>query len=133
MRNMTPLKLEESRIRKGEMASTSDYGMAGAFTIMGPKGEYLCIVSSGVDRTYGWEHVSISTKRRIPNWEEMCFVKDLFWYDNEAVMQLHPPKADYVNYEPNCLHLWRPLNRDIPLPPSILVGPRTALDKDASE
>ena len=104
--------------------------MAGAFEIMGPKGEPLAVISSGPDERSGWEHVSVSTKRRIPNWEEMCFVKFLFWNDDEAVMQLHPPKADYVNYFPNCLHLWRPLDSVIPLPPSILVGPRTETDQE---
>jgi hypothetical protein len=124
MRNIIPAKLESGRIRDGRMASTAADGMAGAFLVMGPKGEKLAIVSSGVDDTYKWEHVSVSTGRRIPNWEEMCFVKDLFWEDHEAVMQLHPPKADYVNCHPNCLHLWRPLDGNIPLPPAILVGPR---------
>jgi hypothetical protein len=53
----------------------------------------------------------------------MCFVKDLFWDDEECVMQLHPPKSDYVNCHPNCLHLWKPVGQDIPRPPSELVGP----------
>lgn len=59
---------------------------------------------------------------RCPTWEEMCFVKSLFWDDNEAVMQLHPPKSDWVNNHPYCLHLWKPNNQQIPLPPSIMVG-----------
>jgi hypothetical protein len=125
MRNVIPSKLEEARLRKGEMASDPSYGLAGAFMLMGPKGEYLAIISSGVDHEFGWEHVSVSCSKRIPNWLEMCFVKELFWQDEEAVMQLHPPKSEYVNHHPNCLHLWRPLNAAIPLPPSILVGPKS--------
>lgn len=73
-----------------------------------------------------WEHVSISLPRRCPTWAEMCRMKDLFWEPDEAVMQLHPPTDDYVNYHPFCLHLWRPGDDAvgaIPLPPSILVGP----------
>jgi hypothetical protein len=123
MRNFVPIVLEEGRVLTGPLASTPDYGMAGAFEIMGPKREPLGIISSGVDKEHGWEHVSVSTKHRTPNWTEMCFVKDLFWNDDEVVMQLHPAKSEYVNYHPNCLHLWRPLNAEIPLPPSILVGP----------
>lgn len=70
----------------------------------------------------GWEHVSVSLPNRCPTWAEMCLVKDLFWEDDEAVMQLHPAKADYVNCHPWCLHLWRPLVGQIPLPPKELVG-----------
>lgn len=59
----------------------------------------------------------------------MCFVKDLFWSDDECVIQFHPPHSDYVNYHPHCLHLWNPIGIDIPLPDSHAVGPRT---KEAS-
>jgi hypothetical protein len=72
-----------------------------------------------------WEHVSVSGNRRVPNWQEMCFVKDLFWAEEECVMQLHPPKSEYVNCHPFCLHLWRSLEQPIPTPNSILVGLKT--------
>jgi hypothetical protein len=70
----------------------------------------------------GWEHVSISLPKRCPTWDEMNYVKGVFWRDDEVVMQLHPAKANYVNNHPFCLHLWRPLNATIPTPPSIMVG-----------
>ena len=125
MRNVVAAKLEAGRFLDGPYGSDASYGLAGAFGLMGPKGEELRIVSSGTDQEFGWEHVSVSCKRkRTPNWYEMCFVKDLFWSDEEAVMQLHPPQSDYVNVHPHCLHLWRPLDAVIPLPPSILVGVR---------
>ena len=91
---------------------------------MGPVGEKLTIVASPGDADHGmpWEHVSVSTKHRCPTWKEMCFVKDLFWSPEEAVMQLHPPQSDWVNNHNFCLHLWRPLDGNIPLPPSIAVG-----------
>jgi hypothetical protein len=76
-----------------------------------------------VDHEYGWEHVSVSVDGRVPNWQEMCFVKNLFWSDEECVVQFHPPKSEYVNLHPYCLHLWKPLERDVLLPPSLLVGP----------
>lgn len=70
----------------------------------------------------GWEHVSVSTPKRCPNWQEMSFVKDLFWDGDELVIQMHPPKREYVNNHPNCLHLWRNVTVDYPLPPSYFVG-----------
>ncbi len=115
--------LERGRWRSGPYGSNTgdDYG---AFEIDGPCGARSKIIASPGDANddVPWEHVSISCHNRCPNWTEMCFVKDLFWEPEEAVMQLHPPKSDYVNQHPYCLHLWRPLTETIPLPPSIAVG-----------
>ena len=52
----------------------------------------------------------------------MCFVKNLFWGEDETVVQFHPPKSEYVNNHPYCLHLWRNTRTGYKLPPSILVG-----------
>ncbi len=74
----------------------------------------------------GWEHVSISPYRKnyLPSWEEMCLLKDLFFREDEVVVQYHPAKSEYVNNMPNCLHLWRPTREAMPTPPSIMVGIR---------
>lgn len=64
-----------------------------------------------------WEHVSVSTQNHIPTWDQMCFVKNLFWDVEDSVIQFHPPKSRYVNQYQNCLHLWRPIGFTIPLPP----------------
>ena len=52
----------------------------------------------------------------------MCLVKETFWRDDECCMQLHPKKEDYVNNHPFCLHIWRPIDEEIPMPPSLMVG-----------
>lgn len=70
----------------------------------------------------GFEHCSVSMPTRCPSWEQMCAIKDAFWNDDEVCMQLHPAKKDYVNNHPYCLHIWKPINEKIPLPPTILVG-----------
>ena len=70
----------------------------------------------------GWDHVSVSHVRRIPNWIEMSFVKRTFFDASEVVMQLHPAEAEYVNNHPRCLHLWRPQLEAIPTPPFWMVG-----------
>lgn len=60
----------------------------------------------------GWEHVSAELMaRRLPTWDEMCFIKDLFWDEEETVVQMHPKKSRYVNMV-EALHLWRPTNGD---------------------
>ena len=55
------------------------------------------IVSNGA----GWEHASISPFRKVtPSWEDMCKLKDIIWKEDEAVIQIHPVKEDYVNIMP---------------------------------
>src|ERR1700722_9587657 len=56
----------------------------------------------------GWDHVSVSLGRRCPTWDEMCWVKRLWFDDHETVIQYHPAAANYVNNHSFCLHLWRP-------------------------
>lgn len=72
----------------------------------------------------GWDHVSVSIPnqpKRTPSWAEMCWVKSLFWDDEEEVVQFHPKKSQYVNNHPGCLHLWRPVRAQMPTPPRICV------------
>lgn len=69
----------------------------------------------------GWEHVSVSMKKRNPTWDEMCLLKDIFFKDTEWVVQYHPAKEDYINFDQHCLHLWRCLTKNFPIPPKILV------------
>jgi hypothetical protein len=124
MRKEPPPFLERYRIWDGHLGSRPG-DMHGAFAIKTAKGFDIVIISSGHDKKYGWEHVSVSLEHRAPTWEEMCTVKDLFWDDSEVVIQYHPKKDDYINCHPNCLHLWRPTRRNIPTPPTILVGPKS--------
>ena len=73
----------------------------------------------------GWEHVSIDGKNRTPTWDEMCSIKDMFFSDDECCVQYHPPKSEYVNNIPYCLHIWKPIGQYsgvLPVPPSLLVG-----------
>ncbi len=70
----------------------------------------------------GFEHCSVSLPNRCPSWEQMCAIKELFWKDDEICMQSHPKKKDYINHMKYCLHIWRPIDKEIPCPPSIMVG-----------
>jgi hypothetical protein len=119
VRNTPNVKAERYRVREGLMASDASYGNNGAFLV--PVGRaVLAVVVSDED---GWDHVSVSLPSRCPTWEEMCAVKELFFRDDEAAVEYHPPKADYVNHHPYCLHLWRPQGQELPLPPAWMVGP----------
>lgn len=69
----------------------------------------------------GWDHVSVSHRTRCPSWNEMCIIKDIFFDEEECCVEYHPSKSNYVNIHPNCLHIWKPQNRSIPVPPKIFV------------
>jgi len=90
-------------------------------------GGYFRIPERGLDIVAsnggGWDHVSVSLLNRCPTWDEMEFVKRLFFRDTEAAFQLHPPIKDYKNIMPYCLHLWRPQAENILLPPVWMVAP----------
>lgn len=65
----------------------------------------------------GMEHVSISHRnpRKLPTWNDMAKLKDMFFRPTEMAVQLHPPEAEYVhsvNGLENVLHLWRPVDGD---------------------
>lgn len=102
----------------------ADYGW---FEVDGPCGSTLYCMSSGwVEQD--WYHVSVSKAgKKPPNWEEMSFIKNLFFGD-AVVVQYHPLKRDYVNNAPSCLHLWQYLGGEIPTPPVDYVGFRSATD-----
>jgi hypothetical protein len=99
----------------------------GAFIVppqKAPKRRCLKIIASGGTDEIPWEHVSVSialNSTSAPTWEEMCFVKDLFWEPEDCTMQLHPPDSRYINHHPGCLHIWRPVNQQIPIPPLVAV------------
>ena len=80
----------------------------------------LVIADNGVSHP-DWEHISVSTPTRCLTWEEMCKIKDLFFDEDETVIQIHPAKSNYVNVHEFCLHLWKPTHEKLPLPPSYLV------------
>ncbi len=65
----------------------------------------------------GWEHVSIAYTNRTPTWDKMCKIKDMFWNDDECVVQYHPPKSEYVNVHPYCPHLWKKSDGEFERPP----------------
>ena len=103
--------------------SDKSLGMNGVFYVPsklrlnGQQLQFKVIVSN----EGGWDHVSVSLPHRTPTWEEMCFIKDLFFKDAEVAIQYHPAKAEYVNNHPHCLHLWRNQLQDAVMPPTDFV------------
>ena len=113
MRNEPNMRLDQYRVRAAGIPDSPPGKNYGIFQI-----GVLRVISSGDDvNNGGWEHVSVSTRIRCLKWDEMEKVKQLFWGDQETVLQFHPIKSAYVNRHPHCLHLWRQNGIDHPLPP----------------
>jgi hypothetical protein len=91
----------------------------GMFVIPLKHGQKVQVIASN---GMGWEHVSVSRQDRCPLWDEMCQIKSMFWDEDDCVIQYHPPRSEYVNLHKNCLHLWRPIGIELPMPDSIMVG-----------
>ena len=117
---------EKFRIVRNSAYATSAAkdGNNGAFLVTLKNGTRLkVIVSDGADPDGPpWEHVSVSRTDRCPLWSEMCEIKDMFWDDDDCVVQYHPPRADWISNHTYCLHMWRPVGIELPRPPSIMVG-----------
>lgn len=122
---------EKYRVRTGERATDESYGNNGMFRVpSGLRRPYaMTIIASDSDcweelgyEPPAWEHVSVSTAVRCPTWEEMCFVKGLFWDSEDVVIQFHPRASEYVNNHSYCLHMWRPVGVTLPTPPLETVG-----------
>ena len=104
------------------LLNTSDKdGMMGVFHIP-HNGETFTVVVNDSRVDNKWEHVSVSLNRRCPTWEEMCYIKSLFWEEEETVIQFHPKKSQYRNLHPYCLHMWRDVTKEHELPPAIYVA-----------
>ncbi|PYJ10806.1 MAG: hypothetical protein DMF06_05215 [Verrucomicrobia bacterium] len=110
--------------------------LGGAFLVPYANGmkRYLMrvIASSGKDQPPGWQfdHVSVSLSSRTPTWEEMDYVKRLFFHPDEICYQLHVSAGEHINNHPYCLHIWHCLEAAIPLPPGEMVG-AAALNPEA--
>jgi hypothetical protein len=119
-----PQKVEAHRMRNGMWESHPGDPYGAFVAVPGPCGEKLTIIVSDGEGD-GWEHVSVSLARpgraRLPNWEEMCWAKNLFWDPEDCVVQFHPPRSELVNNW-RVLHLWRSLKQEFPRPPMVAVG-----------
>lgn len=121
--------INKYRERKhSQLKSDDSFGNNGFFIIPHERisgYEYRVQASDGML----WEHCSVSIgpgKRkdatRCPTWGEMCYIKKLFWDEDDCVIQYHPAKSEYVNRHPFVLHLWRPTDQVIPIPEKIMIG-----------
>ena len=53
-----------------------------------------------------WMHVSMSRRFRLPSYEDMTEVKDIFIGKTRQALQIFSRADRHVNIHPYCLHLW---------------------------
>lgn len=131
MRSTHTEQIEKARITQGDYGTQPYSGLTGAFVFV-RKGCQLRVISNDSDawKEFGlpgipWEHVSVTIGGRVkrcPTWEEMEYIKRIFWAEDETVIQLHVPVADHISLHDYCLHLWKPVGVAIPLPPKFTVA-----------
>lgn len=69
----------------------------------------------------GWDHVSVSrVDGRVPGWEDMRWVKAIFFRRDEWAVEYHPPDAKHISHA-EVLHLWRPQAAELLAPPEWMV------------
>lgn len=110
---------EKYRVTSGLMKSDASFGNNGFF-IIPERGGFKVIASDGA----GWDHVSVSRlyTNDLPGWDDMCFIKSLFWDAEETVVQFHPKRSEYRGIA-QVLHLWKKHGHEYELPPGIMVAP----------
>ena len=118
------MRTKEEILSNGKLNILKHFDEDGVFSISSNYTDPITRKQYFVKFTYGfgWEHLSASQRNRIPDWDTMCKLKDIFWRDDECCVQFHPKKEDYVNNDEHTLHIWKQIDKDYEMPPSILVG-----------
>jgi len=82
-----------------------------------------------VIQTNDWKRIRVSLLNRwhrqvkaFPTWDDMCIIKDLFFNDDEATIEIHPSDEYRIHEKDYTIDLWKPLNKEMPLPNPNLVG-----------
>lgn len=119
MKDKLPVNLQRYRLDLPGYVRMPAESIQGAFLI--PYADIQLRVICGVGE--GWDHVSVSIKGRCPTWDELNWIRKLFFLPHETVVQFHPPEAEYVNYHKNTLHLWRSHSQQYELPPKWMIAP----------
>lgn len=58
-------------------------------------------------------HASISHPVRLPNFEEVKYMRYKLFPNNMKVAMIFPPKEEYVNMEPHTLHLFQMMEGEV--------------------
>lgn len=122
MKDKLPVNLQRYRVDLPGYVKMPNESIQGAFLI--PYGDVPIVqlkVMSGCGE--GWDHVSVSVQGRCATWDEMNWIRGLFFEPEETVIQIHAPASQYVNFHKHTLHLWRSWSQKVELPPQWMIAP----------
>ncbi len=80
-----------------------------------PKRRLYVIASTHEYGGNQWLHLSMSHQKRIPNYDEMKYLKRHWAGDQAKAIEVHAPDSEHVNICARARHLWVCLDGD-PLP-----------------
>ena len=123
--------IEDFRVKDGPLATSKEDSAEHGMFVLPLKKDTLaiCVVTSGrhgeIDT--GWEHVSfhvryksrtrkkVKEKSRLPKHEEMLCIRNVFWDQDEPVVQVLGNDGDGFPYN---VHLWSASKKLISIPSS---------------
>lgn len=78
------------------------------------KRQRLSVVVSGDVEQDGkrWLHLSVAHSDRLPKYETLVEVKELFIGGERKAIQVFPPRSQHVNIHNYCIHLWHCADED---------------------
>jgi len=53
-----------------------------------------------------WLHCSLTGPDRVPTWAEIVAAKEAFCGPESCAVQVIPPRSEWINHDPRCLHWW---------------------------
>ena len=69
--------------------------------------DYSVIMSKGEEADGRvWIHFSLAHPHRLPAWAELVRFKEAFLGEESRAIQVLPPRSEWYNAPPYCLHLW---------------------------
>lgn len=81
---------------------------ADGWCFIGAPPALLKLICSGEVHPDGrrWLHCSLTGPDRVPTWEEIVAAKEAFCGAEACAVQVIPPRSEWVNNDPRCLHWW---------------------------
>ena len=81
-------------------------------------GRRLSVIVSAATEMDGkkWLHVSCAHPDRLPSWETLKEIKDIWIGRNRQAIQVLPSEMKWISIHPFCLHLFCCLDEPEPLP-----------------
>lgn len=66
-----------------------------------------------LDKAAGhWLHISVSRRTKTPTWQEMETARAELGYVDRLFIQMHPPRAHWLNLHQHCLHMFSRIDGD---------------------